>query len=128
LWLWVVLILAVMLASSAVVAASAQAGSFNHYPPDPAVLMKGKTELQKGGVWTYTWHYYQRGWVHSIGDGIYSFPRAELVGAGSTLHIRLNKPQRPERFRIIAYKDVDQSTQEELQGLWFRAPTHGVIG
>jgi hypothetical protein len=108
LWLWVVLILAVMLASSAVVAASAQAGSFNHYRPN-LVLMKGKTELQNGRIWTSTWHYYQRGWVGAIGDGFYSFPQADLVRAGSNLHIRLNKPQRPERFRITAYKNVDKN-------------------
>ena len=41
-------------------------------------------------------------------DAVYGFPRADVVGAGSKLHIRLNKPQRPAAFRIRAYKEVDR--------------------
>ena len=37
-----------------------------------------------------------------------SFPAAARVEAGSQLYITLRKPQRPDRFRIYAYSDVDQ--------------------
>jgi hypothetical protein len=43
-------------------------------------------------------------------DTVYNFPRrAVLLGVGSKLHLRINKPQRPERVRIVAYKDFDRN-------------------
>jgi hypothetical protein len=36
------------------------------------------------------------------------FPAADRVEAGSQLYITLRKPQRPDRFRIYTYSDVDQ--------------------
>jgi hypothetical protein len=108
-WLWVVLIVAVVLASSPVAAASTKADSVGRrdFPPTP-VLMKGKTELQKGHYVSSTWHYYEDGWITSFGDGVYLFPRAESVKAGTTLHIRSTKNQKPESFRITAYKGINE--------------------
>jgi hypothetical protein len=110
---WVVLIMAVMLAGSAVFTATAQAGSFDRKPPN-AVLMKDKTVLQTGIKGSTCWTYYRagEGWAGSCVDRLYRFPRADLVRAGSRLHIRINKPQRPETFKVYAYKGFDK------EGMW----------
>ena len=92
----------------AVVAAKAQAGSFSDESPEQ-VLMKGTTVLQHGKFYYSTWHWYEAGeWNKVHADGIGGFPRADTVRAGSRLHIKLNKPERPATFRIRAYKKVDQ--------------------
>lgn len=105
---FMMLVLAMALASMAVVATEAQArSSFYGFPKQ--VLMKGKTVLQNGSFYYGTWHWYKAGeWntVHAGGFG--DFPRADLVRVGSWLHVRVNKPQRPERFTIIAYPRVNQ--------------------
>lgn len=112
LWISVMLVLAMTLAAIALVAAQAQAGSFDQTSPEP-VLMKGKAVLQKGHFYGDTWNYYDSangtsGWVWSSASGTTGFPHADLVRVGSRLHIRLNKPQRPETFTIKAYPRVDE--------------------
>jgi hypothetical protein len=67
--------------------------------------MKGKMVLQNGIFAYSTWHVYENGsWKTYFADGLGMdldvYPRAAVVGAGRRLHIRLNKPQRPERFTI----------------------------
>jgi hypothetical protein len=48
-------------------------------------------------------------------DTVYNFPRrAVLLGVGSKFHLRINKPQRPERIRIVAYKDFDRNKARSI--------------
>jgi hypothetical protein len=96
------------LASIAIVAAQAHAGSFSDECPKQ-VLMKSATVLQHGRLYYGSWHWYEAGeWNRVDADGLGGFPRADAVRAGSRLHIRTNKPERPASFRIRAYKKVDQ--------------------
>ncbi len=95
-------------ASFAEARATAEAsGSFGHRPPK-AVLMKGQAILQTGQLGAFCWYYYPD---MLCGDPpfSYSFPRADgFLGAGSRLHVRLGKPERPETFRITAYRGFDK--------------------
>jgi hypothetical protein len=110
-WLLVVLVLAVVLATLALVTATAQAGSFEDTPPK-AVLMKGATVLQTGRTGSSCWTSYEEGsgnWVGLCVDKIYTFPHAgDLLRAGTKMHIRLNKSQQPESFVITAYEGFDR--------------------
>ena len=96
-------------------AVEAQAGSFDHHPPNP-VLIKSSQVLQEGGPTYEEWWFYKDGsWTGSIAESFSptNFPRAEVVRAGK-LHIRLNKPQRPERFEIYAYPNSKKLTRTKL--------------
>jgi hypothetical protein len=96
------------LASIAIVAAQAHAGSFSDEFPK-TVLMKGATVLQHGRFYYGSWHWYEAGeWNRVDADGLGGFPRADAVRAGSRLHIKINKPERPANFSIRAYRKVDQ--------------------
>ena len=106
----VVMVAAMALAGTVLFAAQAWAaptGSFGHQPPK-AVLMKGATVLQTSNVGFFCWYYYPD---MLCGDPAfdYSFPRANgFLGAGTRLHIRLAKPERPEVLRITAYRGFDK--------------------
>ena len=112
LWMKVMMVLAMALASIAVFAVQAQAGSSFDQRPPKEVLFKGGS-LQTGNMHLYGWNYFQPPdeyypdgrFVHHDGgyDGYYEWPRADVVKAGSSLRIRINKPQRPASFRIEAY-------------------------
>ena len=105
-WVSVVLVLAIVLAGMAVVAAEARAGSFSDEFPK-MVLMKDDTRLQGGRLNYADWHWYEAGeWQEIYADGPFPCPRADLVRAGSGLHIKLNKPERPASFKILAYKEA----------------------
>jgi hypothetical protein len=104
----VVMVAAMALATLAVFAAEAWAGSFDPEPPK-AVLMKYKTVIQAQGSDLGTWYYYEgTEWSILTYDifGDYSFPEPQTVGAGRRLHIRLDKPQRPSAVEINAYPRV----------------------
>ena len=112
LWMKVMMVLAMALASIAVCAVQAQAGSsFDQRPPKEVLFKDGA--LQTGDMHLYGWNYYQPPdeyypdgrFVHYDGgyDGYYEWPRTDVVKAGSTLRIRINKPRRPASFRIEAY-------------------------
>ena len=106
----VVMVATIALASMAIVAAEAraQAGSFSDEFPK-LVLKKGETKLQAGRFYYGTWNWYEAGeWNRVHADGIGGFPQAETVRAGSRLHIKINKPERPANFSIRAYRRVDQ--------------------
>jgi hypothetical protein len=107
----VALAVALALAMLAVFAAEARAGSFGSRPPS-AVLMKGATVLQTGQRGSFCWTHYDEGvgkWRYVCGDAPYMFPRAhDFLRAGTRLHIRLGKPQRPEKFMITAYGGFDK--------------------
>jgi hypothetical protein len=111
----VVLTATMALAVTGVVAAEAQAGSFDNRPPE-ALLIKPSQVLQEGKVGSSCWDYFVEDgfWVTGCSDTVYRFPRADVVGAGKQLHIRLDKPQRPERFRISAYKGFDREAQRPI--------------
>jgi hypothetical protein len=106
---FIMVMLAIALASAGVVAAEAHAaGSFSDEFPK-TVLKKGRTVLQSGRFYYGTWHSYDAGgWSVVHADGIGGFPAADLVRAGSRFHIKIIKPERPDVFRIIAYKRVEQ--------------------
>jgi hypothetical protein len=103
LWMTFVVVLTMVMAAIAVVAAEARAGSFSDGFPKQ-VLMKGETKLQDGNFYYGTWNWYEAGeWNKVHADGFGGFPRADTVRAGSRLHIKTNKPERPAVFRIRAY-------------------------
>jgi len=100
--------MAVALVGIATVQASAQEGSRDRQPPD-AALIEGSQILQLGHQGSYCWTYFtEQGWFGRCVDTLPSYPAADRVEAGSQLYITLRKPQRPDRFRIYAYRDVDQ--------------------
>jgi hypothetical protein len=101
-------------AAMAAVGAEVRAGSFDQGPPR-AVLMKSTNVLQEQTAelseWTYWDTYWDEDgqWITWYPEALEGeFPRADVVGAGRRLHIRLNKPQRPEFFTIDAYRRVEQ--------------------
>ena len=107
------LAVATALATLAVFAAEARASeaSFGRYPPN-AVLMKGDTAIQKGLGGSTCWSYWNEAKDSGVGycaDTLYMFPRSGAsLRAGTRLHIRLGKPERPEDFTITAYKGFDK--------------------
>jgi hypothetical protein len=107
-----VVAVALVVAALAVFAAEAGAGSFDSRPPE-AVLMKGQAVLQTGQRGSYCWSWYDEAigdWKGLCADTFsYAFPRADgLLKAGARLHVRLAKPERPEKFRITAYRGFDK--------------------
>jgi hypothetical protein len=109
LWLAVAVALAAVLAAAVFVSVAlsdtAEARMPGPHPPK-VVLMKGAKELQKGRYISYSWTNKDGLTVHA--DGVYSFRPAVSVRAGSRLHIRINKPQQPDKFRIVAYKGLNK--------------------
>src|SRR5918998_4003534 len=104
----VVMVATIALAGMAIVAAEARAGSSSDEFPR-MVLMKGEPKLQGGRFYYGTWNWYKAGeWNKVHADGIGGFPQADTVGAGSRLHIKVNKPERPASFKIRSYKEVDR--------------------
>jgi hypothetical protein len=100
--------MAVALVGIVAVQASAQEGSRDRQPPD-AALMQGSQILQTGRQGSFCWSYSEgEVWGAVCADYVPSFPAAARVEAGSQLYISLRKPQRPDKFRIYAYRDVDQ--------------------
>jgi hypothetical protein len=113
----VVMVAAMALATLAVFAVEARAtagptGSFGHLPPK-AVLMKYESVLQVGADVCAHWYFYQNGeWEFLIPTdylGCYSPPKADEVGAGRRLHVRLAKPERPS-VRILAFPKLNERT------------------
>src|SRR3712207_6575141 len=77
--------------------------------PRNEVLMKRATVLQKGRMGSHCWSYYAGRPGAYCADYVYDFPRrAVLLRAGSTLHIRIDKPQRPDRVELVAYPGLDR--------------------
>src|SRR3954452_22549179 len=75
--------------------------------------MKGDTAIQKGlrgsSCWSH-WNEDKDYWAAVCSDFfVYRFPRApEALRAGRRLHMRIDKPERPEDFKITAYKGFDK--------------------
>lgn len=96
---------AIALATLAVFAAEARAGSFDPNPPK-ATLMKYKTVLQvafaAGGSWTSC---EPGGCPTAVYDnfGLFFFPKPDEVGAGRRLHVRFDKPERPNFVEVNAW-------------------------
>ena len=72
--------------------------------------MKGATVLQTSSAGTFCWYYGPYDDVLCDDDpAFYSFPRADgFLKAGTRLHIRLAKPERPEVLTITAYRGFDK--------------------
>jgi hypothetical protein len=107
------LAVALLFAALAVFAAQAQASeaSFSHHAPD-ATLMKGDTVIQNGLAGSSCWSYWtdEGKGVGYCGDSLYVFPRSgATLEAGTRLHIRLDKPERPDKVTITAYKGFDKA-------------------
>jgi hypothetical protein len=107
------LAVAVALATLAVFASFAEArtgGSFGHRPPK-AILMKDSRVLQTRGDSCAHWFYYQDGeWMFLVPTdylGCYNPRKADKVGAGRRLHVRLAKPERPS-VRVIAHPKLNK--------------------
>jgi hypothetical protein len=101
---------ALVFAALAVFASEAQASeaSSGHLPPK-ATLMKDSHVLQVRGFSGGSWVYYQDGGrTGTVYDnfGEYSFPKADEVAAGTRLHVRLAKPERPSVIDTNAYPRV----------------------
>jgi hypothetical protein len=93
---------AIALASSGGVAYSQQ-----DLRPPKTVLHEGQRELQSGRLGSYCWSGPSgRGRCADVAG--LRYPAADSVRAGSTLHVRVFKTQRPERFSISAYRKVDE--------------------
>ena len=96
----------VVLAALALVAFGGVAYSQDDRPPE-TVLYKGHEALQTGRLGSYCWS-------GASGPGLcvdvaeLRYPAADSVRAGSTLHVRILKSQRPEKFSISAYRKVDE--------------------
>jgi hypothetical protein len=101
--------IAIALVGIAAVQAAAQEGSRDRQPPD-TVLMQRSQILQLGRQGSYCWTYStgQGGGGRCV-DYLPSYPAVDRVEAGSQLYITLRKPQRPDRFSIYAYSDIDQN-------------------
>ena len=96
-----------VLATLALFASEAWAGSFGSEPPD-AILMKYKTVLQTARAAGGTWCVYAPpagggpgGYPCAIYDnfGVFDFPKVDEVGAGKRLHVRFHKPEPPTSSR-----------------------------
>ena len=98
------LAVAIALATLAVFAAEARAGSFAQGPPQ-AVLMKGSYVLQVRTFEAAHWYFYEDGrWVETYSDSFdFTYPKVDAVKAGRMLSVRLGKPQRPSAVGITAY-------------------------
>jgi hypothetical protein len=102
---------ALLLGSGVLVGVQTPARAHDHEPPKAPFLYKGQRELQRGNWLASCWVYPPNS------EGIYTtlctdyaidFPAADRVGAGSELHIRVLKIQRPENFVVVAYKKVNE--------------------
>jgi hypothetical protein len=102
------LAVAIALATLALFAAQARAGSFANGPPQ-AILMKGSYAIQVRRVEAAHWYLYEHGrWVETYIDSFdFAYPKADAVKAGRMLTVRLGKPQRPSTVRITAYPRLD---------------------
>ena len=90
----------------ALVALGGVAYADDHRPPE-TVLYKGQQELQTGRLGSYCWSTPSGpGRCFDVAD--LSYPAADSVRAGSTLHVRILNSQRPEKFSISAYRKVDE--------------------
>jgi hypothetical protein len=88
-----------------VFATHAHAGSFDNHPPR-AMLFKYKTKLQESGAAAGRWNWREDGgWGYVIYDsfGFFHFPEVDEVAAGRRLHVRFDKPERPNYVEVKAW-------------------------
>ena len=76
--------------------------------PPKTILYKGERELQMGRLGSYCW------FDPSSGDGQcrdvakLTYPAADDVGAGSVLRIRILEERKPDKFSVLAYREIDE--------------------
>ncbi len=100
-----IMLLAVM--AIALAACGGAAYSQQGHRPPKTVLYEGQRELQTGRLGSYCW-FGPSGRGRCADVAKLRYPAADSVRAGSTLHVRVLKTQRPERLSISAYRKVDQ--------------------
>jgi hypothetical protein len=117
------LAVALLFAALAVFASEARAGSFDNHPPKKAVLMKGDTAIQKERIGSSScWNYWSKTahkwrWYCADRADLY-FPKADVVGAGTRLHVRLAKPERPSTVAIYAWPKTTTPGQPPMTGTY----------
>ena len=99
-----IIVLTVMAIALAVFGSVAYAQ--DHQPPK-TVLYKGESELQTGRLGSYCW-FAPSGAGECVDVAGLRYPATDRVRAGSTLHVRILEPQRPEKFSILAYRKIDK--------------------
>jgi hypothetical protein len=100
----VIILLAAM--AIALVAFGGVAYSQDHRPPK-TVLYEGERDLQTGRLGSYCWSG-PSGPGQCVDVAELRYSTADSIRAGSTLHVRIFKAQRPERFSISTYREVDE--------------------
>jgi hypothetical protein len=78
----------------------------DHQPPK-TLLYKGERELQSGRLGSYCW-FSSSGAGECADAAELVYPAVDRVRAGSTLHVRILEEQRPQKFSISAYRQVDE--------------------
>jgi hypothetical protein len=111
----------VLVALSIAAPASLAVDPYREHPPPKMALMKGDTVIQKGLPSSTCWSYWEES-VHYFNsycaDYGYvnkkdAYPQhAVPVPAGSTLHIRLYKPEQPDRLQL------DEGLENDPRSLW----------
>ncbi len=109
--LTLVSIIAMVVGILGVLLVSGTAGAHDHGIPH-TVLKKGDRGLQAGT------RVMESSWNRPAGDGlcineavVYTtrFPETDSVAPGSKLRVRISKAQRPDTFKISAYRTVDEN-------------------
>ncbi len=96
--------------AGAVLVAQRPVSAHDHRIPN-TVLKKGAKELQAGTrVVESSWDRPSGNLCENV-NTIYStrFPETDRVAAGSKLRVRIFKSQRPDSFKIAAYRTVDEN-------------------
>lgn len=98
---------ATVMAALVVEAVGVQTSAYAHdHQPPKTVLMKGAKTLQTGRLGSYCW---TNSSGSECGDvAALFYPAADKVRAGSRLHVRILKAQKPEEFSVTAYHRVDE--------------------
>ncbi len=74
--------------------------------PPKATLYEGETKLQAGRLGSYCWSSGGTGQCVDVGRLLY--PTMDRVEAGSVLHVRILDERKPNKFTVLASRDVDK--------------------
>jgi hypothetical protein len=83
------------------------------------LLRSGGRNLQKGNLGSYCWSHWSPGkggtGICADADG-FDFPSRVLVSAGDSVRIRLHHPEKPKRFDLFRWHEVDDDGQPVSAG------------
>ena len=130
-WRWIVALVAAIAVGllGVLLLASGPAQAHDHQIPE-TVLKKGAKELQAGTlVKESSWDRFVEDDLCENQNAFYRtrFPETDSVAAGSKLHVRISKPQRPGSFEIAAYKTVDENGQPSGQARLLKRTLERVV-